>query len=358
MARTGIAIIGSVGIPNRYGGFESFVEHIAPELVGRGKRVVVTCDKKAYEDDLSSVYDSVGRIFIPLSANGAASPFHDLWAFLAVAWKVEAVLILGVSGGVFFPVFRLLSAFFGAAPFAVNIDGVEWQRGKFGLLRKSLLYLFDRLSQQFAYGVIYDNDQLKQFVLRNKYAACIAYSGDHAIVGDEIHAGNSVGQSSYTLTVCRIEPENNCEMLIRGFLQSDFDRYIFVGNWDASEYGRDLRLRYRNEKRLDLRDPTYDKRELHRLRSGCAVYLHGHTVGGTNPSLVEMLFYESPILCLDVGYHRASAGDCVGYFADEDDLVEALRGDIGHSLVDRSEHRARYSTSVIAAELDEFLSGL
>jgi hypothetical protein len=107
-----------------------------------------------------------------------------------------------------------------------------------------------------------------------------------------------------------------------------------------------------------LRDPTYDKRELQFLRSGCAVYLHGHSVGGTNPSLVEMLFYDSPILCFDVGYHRATAGYCADYFADEGDLAAALRGEMEHSAVDRTDCRARYSASVIGGKLDAFLNRL
>ena len=355
MKRKGIAIIGSVGIPNRYGGFESFVESIAPVLVRKGHKVTVTCDKKTYQDDLAPTYNSVDRVFIPVSANGAASPLHDLLAFLVVAWKVDNILILGVSGGIFFPFFRLLSTLFNAAPFAVNIDGVEWQRGKFGFLRKSILYIFDRISQKFSYGVIYDNAQLKRYVLRNKYSACIAYAGDHVIPKINDQVKQSAETSDYALTICRIEPENNCEMLIRGFLKSELSRYIFIGNWNASEYGRNLREHYCHEKRLDLRDPIYDKYQLHILRSSCAVYLHGHSVGGTNPSLVEMLFYETPILCFDVAYHRSTAGECAGYFSDEESLVRELQGEMTHSLVDRSKYRTRYSAKVITEQLILFL---
>ena len=353
-----MAIIGCVGIPNRYGGFESFVENIAPELAASGARVIVTCDKRVYADDLSRRYRGVHRVFIPVSANGALSPIHDLLAFFATAWKVDRILILGVSGGIFFPLFRLLSTCFGAARFAVNIDGVEWQRGKFGPARKIMLYVFDYVGQRFAHGVIFDNQELSRFVPTSKRAACIAYSGDHVMGAGCRDRDNRHSTEVYALTICRIEPENNCEMLIRGFLESDLPRYVFVGNWNASKYGREMRERYAGDDRLDMRDPTFDKDQLHQLRSGCQVYLHGHSVGGTNPSLVEMLFYDAPILCFDCGYHRATAGEHARYFSNADELTQCLRGDLSRRLPDRSEIRERYSRKVIATQLSEFLSEL
>lgn len=355
--RSGIGIIGSVGIPNRYGGFESFVEQIAPELVSQGESVLVTCDKDVYSDDLSQIYNSVERIFIPISANGAASPFHDLLAFLTIAWKVDRILVLGVSGGLFFPLFRILSSFFGAAHFVVNIDGVEWQRGKFGLFQKFILYSFDRLSQSFAHGVIYDNQHLEQYVINGKRSVCIAYSGDH-VLKDNLKTEGQVSDIEYALTICRIEPENNCEMLIQGFLDSGVQQYIFVGNWDASEYGRELRSKYANEQRLELRDPTYDKQELHALRNACSVYLHGHSVGGTNPSLVEIIFYDSPILCFDVPYHRATVGQCAGYFSNIEELSNMLSTDFSAFMKDRTELRKKYTSSGIANELIQFMNNI
>jgi glycosyltransferase involved in cell wall biosynthesis len=345
-----VAIIGSVGIPNRYGGPEAFAESISPELVSRGHRVIVTCDRGRYLDSLASTFRGVRRVFIPISANGALSPFHDLLAFLAVFWRVDVVLVLGVSGGLFFPLLRVLCAISGSR-LAVNIDGIEWRRDKFGILQKTVLFLSDRLAQRFAHTIIYDNLGLLEFVVWKEKAACVEYSGEAGLAGSD-GAPRDEREVGYVLTVCRIEPENNCEVLIEGFLRSTRSRYVFVGNWSRSAYGRELRQKYREECRLDLRDPVYEPSALFALRNGCDVYLHGHSVGGTNPSLVEMLYFDSRILCWDCVFNRVTAAGAAEYFDGIEGVARLLERSF-YVPLDRSEMRHRYSTCVIADKLQE-----
>lgn len=354
----GIAIIGCVGIPNRYGGFESFAEHIAPHLRDLYGRIYVTCDREFYANDCESVFNGVNRIFINIRANGAFSPLHDLKAYLSVAWKVRRVLILGVSGGPFFLLFRVLSTWFRAAKFAVNVDGVEWRRDKYGFLRKGILYIFDRLAQCMAYGVIFDNPELRGYVLRGKKRACIAYSGDHVGAVNLPEFGTNAPDEAYALTICRIEPENNCHLLIEGFLRSCLPRYVFVGSWNHSDYAISLRKKYQSETRIQFRDATFDPVELHRLRGGCHVYLHGHSVGGTNPSLVEMLFYDAPIICFDCSFNRATAGDAATYFDRADLLGSQIDSVETTCLESRRELRRKYTAVSIATQVHEFLDAL
>ncbi|MDP0964761.1 glycosyl transferase, partial [Klebsiella pneumoniae] len=101
-------------------------------------------------------------------------------------------------------------------------------------------------------------------------------------------------------------------------------KYTIVGNWNHSDYARTLRLRHSHEPRLRFLDPIYDPLKLAELRAGCEFYLHGHSVGGTNTSLVEMLFYDCSILCFDVDFHRRTAGGEASYFASAKDLQRAL----------------------------------
>lgn len=344
-----IAIIGSVGVPNRYGGPEAFAESISPVLARRGFRVTVTCDKSRYLDDLSPDFRGVQRRFIAVSANGASSPLHDLLAFLCVVRSADHILVLGVSGGMFFPLFRLLCAIMGAR-LLVNIDGVEWRRAKFGWFGKTVLYCSDWLAQRCAHVVIYDNDALIDYVLYPGKSACVEYSGDHALQA----AGSAVSAPSpaqpYALTVCRIEPENHCDLLIEGFLASSLPLYTFIGNWDRSEYGRTLRRRYAGEPRLRLLDPVYDPRELYRWRTSCSFYLHGHSVGGTNPSLVEMLFFDCDILCYDCSFNRATAGSAARFFGDARELGRLLNS-TPVVPTDRAAVRQRYSTEAIVSRL-------
>lgn len=336
-----ISFIGTVGIPNRYGGFEAFLEQCAPEIAREGIQVLVTCDAAMYPD--RGAYSGVERIFIPIRANGALSVLHDLAAFLAVFFKSSHIVVLGVSGGLWFPFFRLLCNIF-SKRLVVNIDGVEWQRGKFGPVRRLLLRVFDGLAQRFSHKIVYDNDALKPYLIKgaeNK-AIMIPYSGDHVIrcTGVSIQKGTA-------LTICRIVPENNLELLLNAAACSGIAEYTVVGNWNNSAYGRNVRDRYSNNQKLRLLDPIYDPTKLSELRESCEFYVHGHSVGGTNPSLVEMLFYDCKILCFDVPFHRHTAGSFARYFSNSEQLSSLLSDDTTMDL-DRNLIREKYTKNAIA----------
>lgn len=315
-----LAFIGSAGLPNRYGGFESFVQSCSPVLAQLGHDVTVTCDKR-YHTDRSPEYAGVRRVFISVPANGAYSPLHDVIAFVAVFRRADAIIVLGVSAGPFFAIMRLLASLAGKR-LLVNIDGVEWRRAKFSPLHRLALKMFHFFAQASANAIIYDNPALRVFVwkLFRRKAFCIGYPGDHVLRLPSYTDSQRAG----ALTICRIEPENNIEMLIFGALGSSVEKYTIIGNWENSDYGRELRSKYRSEKKLSLLNPIYEPELLAHHRESCKVYLHGHGVGGTNPSLVEMLFYDCAILCLDCAFNRHTAKDRATYFSTAGELSLAV----------------------------------
>jgi hypothetical protein len=339
-----ISFIGTVGIPNRYGGFEAFLEHCAPEIAKNVREVNVTCFRGAYSD-LSINYLGVNRVFLRIPANGAWSILHDLVAFLLVFVRSSHIVVLGVSGGLWFPFFRLFCGVFGKQ-LLVNIDGVEWKRSKFSFFRRLVLRIFDFLAQLSAHKIIYDNSALLPFVLsvcRHK-ALMIPYSGDHVIRLNDVNR-----QFGTALTICRIEPENNIEIILKAAVTAQIEHCTIVGNWTNSDYGNRLRGEYINYKNITLLDPIYDPLQLAKLRESCNLYIHGHSVGGTNPSLVEMLFYNCRLLCFDVPYHHETAGSCAEYFSNVDDLVALLNGP-EKAIDDRAAIRARYLRTVISTQ--------
>ena len=344
-----LAMIGSAGVPNRYGGFVAFLEHCSPALAAKTASTVVTCDSGLY-DEHTSDFHGVHRIFLKTPANGSWSVLHDLLAFFSVYRRTTHIVVLGVSGAPWFPLFRLMCAV-GGKRLLVNIDGVEWRRTKFSKSRRLLLRVFDAVAQSCAHVVIYDNPALREFVLDScqAKAVCIGYSGDHVIRVPVVNRGKF-----QALTICRIEPENNLDMLIEGALLSPLEQYTIVGNWAQSEYGSALRERYAKEPRLNLLDPIYDAQQLAMLRESCAVYLHGHSVGGTNPSLVEMLFYDCAIVCFDVAFNRETAGDCAGYFSSVNDLATLDAASLP-GPGDRLARRLSYTRSHIA---DQYLAAM
>ncbi len=342
--RVRVAFIGSVGVPNCYGGFESFVDNCGPLIAEQVESVVVTCDAAFYSNK-NPVYKGVHRIFLPIAANGPSSIFHDLLAFFVVFNSSTHIVVLGVSGGPWFPLYRILCDLFGKR-LIVNVDGVEWRRKKFGVIKRLFLKCFDWFAQAFTHVVVYDNDALGSFIYQFALgkSVMIPYSGDHIIRKNCIQL-----EPRSALTICRIEPENNIETLIQGALDSSLLKYTIVGNWNASEYGKSLRMRYQDNFRLHLMDPIYDQNVLCKLRERCEIYLHGHSVGGTNPSLVEMLFYDCYILCFDVAYNRATAGNCAAYFNDFKSLSNHISQLNGFKLP-RNEIRNKYMRKLIAKE--------
>lgn len=343
-----IAFIGSAGIPNRYGGFESFLENCGPSFAAATASTVVTCDASLYPNDTNPKFRGVRRIFLNVRANGASSVLHDLLAFLSVYRGSTHIMVLGISGGLWFPLFLFMCRI-GGKRLGVNIDGVEWRRNKFSPVKKRILKIFDSLAQRFSDLVVYDNAALAEYVLplARKRAVEIGYSGDHVRRLPDV-----IKKYSTALTVCRIEPENNIDLLIEGALQSNLLNYTIIGNWSNSQYGKMLKVRYSREIRLQLLDPIYDQDLLAELREGCTIYMHGHTVGGTNPSLVEMLYYDCAVLCFDVDYNRATAGQGASYFKDVDSLAVAINaamaGQSGGDSAARLNLREKYTSNEIA----------
>lgn len=344
---TSIAFIGAVGVPNVYGGFEGFLEACTPDLARR-HRVTVTCDHGRYEDH-SREWQGVQRVFLSLPANGAFSVLHDFAAFLRVLPTHRNIVVLGVSGGIFFPIMRLLAALL-RRRLIVNVDGIEWRRDKFGRGKKAFLKLSDMLAQTFAHEVVVDSEGLRPFLLpaRRNSAVFIAYPGDH-VKPPGAAPEHEVG----LLSICRIEPENNCDMKLEAFASlGSSGRYTFVGNWEASAYGRSLRERYANVPGLQLLDPVYDPDSLALLRGHCAGYVHGHSVGGTNPSLVEMLFYDAPLACFDCVFNRCTAGGDARYFSSTAELADLMQAMLAKPMHQPKPSRFAYTRASINARYE------
>ena len=343
-----VRFIGSAGIPNRYGGFESFLENCAPIIASMGNDVTVTCDARFYKSK-AVTYKGVRRIFLKIPANGGLSIIHDFLAFIRVFRGASHIIVLGVSGGLWFPLFRLLCDLAGAR-LLVNVDGIEWRRTKFSKIKRLFLKVFDQMAQKFAHSVIYDNLSLYPYLISSakSKAVCIPYSGDHVL---RLEGVASIPRTA--LTICRIEPENNLEMLIEGVLKSNLKHYTIIGNWSHSTYAQKLHLRYKNEVQLSFLDSIYDPVQLAKIRESCELYLHGHSVGGTNPSLVEILFYDCRILCFDVSFNRETSGESAKYFKNVDLLVELIEENVELDLSVRNSFRSRYTSFSI---VNQYLS--
>lgn len=324
-----IAIIGTDGLPARYGGFETCVEQLAPRLVDLGHSV----DVLGSAVGRSERAPDRGRLrhhYLPLRANGASSVPYDLIGFLQSVRRSDAVLLMGVSAGVFMPLMRALA---GQRPVIVNVDGLESRRGKWQGFKRRFLEWSEALAVRHASHVVSDNPGIAEAVLQqySRPSTVIPYGNDHVLQLPPAQAQAIVRErfglepGAYLFTVARIEPENHIAEMMEACLASGQSRYVVVGNFSTTVLGHELLARYRNEPRLVCIDALFEPQALAALRACCRLYLHGHSVGGTNPSLVEVLPYRRPILAYDCVFNRHTLQGQGGYFADKGQLIELLQ---------------------------------
>jgi glycosyltransferase involved in cell wall biosynthesis len=329
-----IAIIGTVGVPACYGGFETLVENLLDETE-QDKNIIVYCSSKSYSVRLEE-YKNANLHYIPLNANGAQSIPYDIWSLCHAVWKgSDNILLLGVSGAICLPFIRLFSK----VRIIINIDGLEWKRAKWNGLVKRFLKFSEKLAVKYSDVVVADNAAIADYV-KNEYnvaSEVIAYGGDHAVVNDL-----NLLDDGYALALCRIEPENNVELILEAFSQTD-KALKFIGNWDNSEFGRAMKAKYVKFDNIEMINPIYNVKTLFEIRQKCSLYVHGHSAGGTNPSLVEMMHFNKNIIAFDCNYNRASTENKAQFFISSLDLVKLIQNSAslsnGNSMREIAERR-------------------
>ena len=318
MTKKNISIIGTVGIPACYGGFETLVENLVEEKCKED--ITVYCSSKSYDKKLKT-YKGAKLTYISLKANGPQSIIYDIVSLLCALFKrPDVILILGVSGCVILPFFR----FFSRAKVVTNIDGLEWKRGKWGKWSKRFLKFSESVAVKYSDVIVADNNGIADYI-NQEYGVdseVIAYGGDHAIV-----KALSISDEGYALALCRIEPENNVEIILESFSKTD-KKLKFIGNWDNSEFGLAMKVKYQQFENIDIVPPIYDTEKLFEIRQKCSFYVHGHSAGGTNPSLVEMMHFGKPIFAFDCSYNRASTEDIAQFFESTDALIKLINSPV------------------------------
>lgn len=352
-----VAVVGIQGVPAQYGGFESLVENIIGEHSSDHVRYTVFCSRKdMVHNHGMKEYKGASLKYVHLRANGIQSIPYDILSLLRSVKGYDVILLLGTSGCCFLPFFRL----FCKKRLIINIDGLEHRRAKWGKATQSFLKFSESMAVRYANVIVSDNKGIQDYVRQTygKDSVLIAYGGDHAlrqvddVVCHRILENYGLKPNGYSISVCRIEPENNCHITLEAFSRTS-QNLVFVGNWKNSEYGRDLLRQYEACPNIRMLDPIYDLDTLYVLRSNAANYIHGHSAGGTNPSLVEAMFYGIPVLAYDVVYNRETTHHQAYYFRDVDSLLSLLgRVDLDGSPM-RQLAEERYTWKFIAQEYEK-----
>lgn len=321
-----VAIVGIQGVPGNYGGFESLVENIIGTNCAPDIHYTIFCSSADMPVRLKE-YKGCRLKYIGLHANGISSILYDIVSMICVVKGFDTILVLGTSGCIFLPVLKLLSK----SKLIVNIDGLEHRREKWGKFARCFLRFSEKCAVRNANVIIADNKGIQNYVAEtyHKSSELIAYGGNHVLrtVSKEqqqaILEQYGLGGEEYAITVCRIEPENNCHLTLKAFAQMG-KMLVFVGNWKHSLYAQNLYKEYTGMKNIKLLDAIYDLDKLFVLRSNASYYIHGHSAGGTNPSLVEAMFFGHPIIAYNVIYNRETTHNQAYYFSSTDELIQIL----------------------------------
>lgn len=339
-----IAVVGTQGVPANYGGFESLVENLLGENCPADVEYTVFCSSKDMPLKLKE-HKGARLKYVSLHANGSQSVPYDMLSMCRCFRGYDVVLVLGVSGCLFLPVLKT----FCKGKIIVNIDGLEHRRAKWGKMARKVLKTSESLAVRFADVIVSDNKGIQDYVTETygKPSELIAYGGDHVRrtlpddYVDSTLARYGVEKGDYAITVCRIEPENNSHVILEAFSKAPERKLVFIGNWGHSEWSRNLKEKYSECANIKILDAIYDLDILYALRSNAGIYMHGHSAGGTNPSLVEAMFFGIPIIACDVVYNRETTENCAAYFKNEAELLAHLKGDLpnGDKMVEIAERR-------------------
>lgn len=326
MEKQRIAIIGTVGLPAKYGGFETLADHLVTHLSSKYDFTVYCSKKKYYKEEQIESYKGAKLEYINLQANGVQSIPYDTISILKALRKNDVLLILGVAGAWILPFVK----FFTNKKIIISIDGIEWKRDKWSLFAKLYLWWAEKIAVRYSHIDISDNESIQDYTaLRYEtLSRVIEYGADHTLQVTPTHEDfvkYPFLKDDYAVKVCRIEPENNVHVVLEAFKQMPNSNLVLVGNWNNSEYGKNMKEEYSNISNIHIYDPIYNQREIDLIRGNATLYVHGHSAGGTNPSLVEAMYLELPIIAFNVSYNKITTENKAIYFSTSEELVAKLK---------------------------------
>lgn len=326
-----IAILGTRGIPNDYGGFEQFAEYLSQGLLTNGHDVSVYCGHDHIYKE--KVWKGVKLLhkYNPESWMGTAGQFiYDLLCILdSRRRKFDIILQLGYTSS------SVWGKLLPKKPIIItNMDGLEWRRTKYSKKVQTFLKHAERWAVNTSDYLVADSLGIQSYLLETygKHSHYIAYGADCFTNTDSSTLkAYQLEPYSYNMLVARMEPENNIETILDGISGSQTRLpMLVVGRYD-NQYGQYLADKYKNDPRIRFLGSLYDIRVLNNLRYFSNLYFHGHSVGGTNPSLLEAMGSSALICAHNNVFNKAILGDDALYFQNKEDIVVLMNNNLSKS---------------------------
>jgi glycosyltransferase involved in cell wall biosynthesis len=323
-----IAILGTKGIPNNYGGYEQFAEYISTRLVEKGHLVTVYNPSfHKYKENLFKGV-TIQQIYSPEKLiGGAANVVYDhLCLKHALSQDFDIIYEAGYHSVALS--LKYYSVKNKLRPVVItNMDGLEWKRTKWNKVVQNIIKKLEKIAVNESPHLISDNEGIKEYLLKNfnKNSHFIPYGADpvHSFNQDYL-ADYSIKPLNYFMLVARLEPENNIETILKGHKISQVkDTVLVVGN-HTTKYGSYLKSKYENEL-VRFVGGIYEKTKLDSLRYYAKAYFHGHSVGGTNPSLLEAMACQSFIWAHQNAFNKSVLGDAALYFTNDEEVSKLMQ---------------------------------
>lgn len=363
--RLDIGVYGARGIPSTYSGYETFLTALLPELAGRGHRVTMYC--RSGEVPRGDDYRGVRRRWLPAVKTKQASTLtHGALAALACrARRHDVVLAVNVANAPFCALSRWTGQ-----PVALNLDGQEWLRGKWGTFGRRFFLTCAKLTRYTVTAPVSDCAAMADLYLRDfgTPSTVIPYFHEGVAAADRPDQVRTLGVEPYQYFVIagRFVPENNIHRVAELYSAMSSDLPLVVlgsANYD-SPVTRQLTDLAARDRKIKILGHLPDRRDFGTLLAYARRYIHAHSVGGTNPSLVEALGVGAHITTLDTPFNREVAGSAADYFDDFDDTLRGVlssavdQAAVDNAKRDRARVRAagRYSLTDIADAYEDLLS--
>lgn len=359
-----LRILGTRGVPAAHGGFETFAEHLAPYLVEHGWKVTVYCQEDGAGPVFEDTWRGVRRVRMPVSTAGAAGTIVFDWkSTLHAAGEPGLVLTLGYNTAVFCAMYRLKGL-----RNVINMDGVEWRRQKWGKVAKLWFWLNDWAGCWLGNHLVADHPEIKRHLstrVRADKITMIPYGSDRVDDANvDLIAPYGLTPGSYAILIARAEPENSILEVVRAWSREPRGcKLVVLGKYEAGHaYQRAVKESASEE--VIFPGAIYDKPVVQALRFHARFYVHGHQVGGTNPSLVEALGAGNAVLAHDNPYNRWVAGEGGMFFHDEVDCAISIEKLLSNESklvymreASRSRHDAEFTWEKVLGRYELLLGG-
>lgn len=325
--RRSVLILGTRGIPAAHGGFETFAERLALHLSSRGWHVGVYCQRdvdKVERRLTSETWRGIELLQVEVASGGPLATLEfDAFCVHDAARRGGVALVLGYNGALFLPWLRLWGR-----RILTNMDGIEWKRPKWSLPVRGWLWINEWIGAWTSNRLVADHPRIADHLATRrprKAIAMIPYGGDPVRAPQaEALAPLGLEPDRFLVSIARIEPDNNIATLVEAFSRKRRGyKFAVLGKLEeANPYHRQVREAAGPE--VVFPGAIYDQTIVQALRGHARAYLHGHTVGGTNPSLVEALWAGSAVIAHDNPYNRWTAGEEQWFFRDADGCERAI----------------------------------